>query len=187
VDVAGKRGDNVVAIREALTAFEKTLGKSTLKAGEAPPELTALRDAVEMAARKGENVEAISKELGRIEKALTGREYARPKPPEPKPDPEPQFPPRRGGVIIGGNGGVVIGRGGRFNATSVSIVNGNFTIRARQGNVNYVITGSTNGTEAPKITIQDGAKKIETDDLTKVPEDYRPATERLLKMVNRRR
>lgn len=183
VTMADKKGENVGAIREALTAFEKAMAKGA-KAGETPPELTALRDAVETAAKKGENVEAIAKELGQIEKALTGREYERPKPPPPpEPDPVRPFPPRRGGGF--GGGGIIINGGGGFNATSVTISGGMFTVRARMGDVNYLLTGSTNGTEAPKITIQDGEKKIETDDLKKVPEEYRPAAERLLKMVVR--
>jgi len=191
VTMADKRGENVGAIREALTAFEKALAKSTIKAGEAPPELTALREAVELASKKGENVEAIAKELGLIEKAVTGSEYVRPKPPEPpKAEPEPPFrqpfPPRRGGIGVGGNGGNPWGRGGaNFNSTSITITNGNFTVRAKQGAVSYLVVGSLNGNEAPKITIQDGEKKIETDELKKVPEEYRPAAERLLMMVTR--
>ena len=35
------------------------------------------------------------------------------------------------------------------------------------------------------LLIRDGEKKIETDDLKKVPEDYRAATEKLLKSVTR--
>jgi hypothetical protein len=186
---ADKRGENVGVILEALAAFEKALGKSAIKAGETPPELTALREAVESAMKKSENVEAISKELGVIEKTLTGREYERPKPQESKPEAMPSFPGRRGGPAFGGNGGMGFGRGGLgaggFNTTSMTIVNGNFTIRARQGDVSYLITGSTTGAEATKYTIQDGEKKIETDDLKKVPDEYRPAVEQLLKVVAR--
>jgi hypothetical protein len=185
VTTADKKGENVEAIRDALSAFEKALAKGAAKPGEAPPELTALREAVEMAARKGENVGTISKELGAIEKALTGREYERPKPPPP-PQPEPVPPMRRPGGFAGG-GRVVIGGGagvgGGFNATSITISNGNFIIKARRGEVAYTLTGSTFGVEATKITIQDGEKKIETEDVKKVPEEYRPAVEQLLKMV----
>lgn len=144
--------------------------------------------AVESALKKGENVEAIAKELALVEKALTGREYERPKPPEPKVEPVPQFPRRGGfgggGVVIGGGGRMVIGGGG-FNSTSVTISNGNFTVRAKLGDVTYTVTGTADATVAPKITIKDGEKTVETDDLKKVPEEYRPAVERLLKMVNR--
>jgi hypothetical protein len=186
---ADKHGENVVAIREALTAFEKTLAKGALKPNEAPPELTELRDAVEMAARKGENVEAISKELGLVEKALTGHAYERPKAVEPaRPEAEslPPFPRRGNGGVIGGNPWGRRGAPG-FNATSITVVNGNFTIRAQMGDVNYLITGTTNGNEAPKIVIQNGEKKvIETDDLKKVPDEYRDNVENLLKMVKRR-
>ena len=153
------------------------------QAGEAPPELAALRDAVETAAKKGENVEAIAKELGLIEKALTGREYERPKPPPPpKLSRCAPFPQRGGGVRIGGGGGLVIGPGGGgFNAHVRHHLRRHVhRSRRAQGDVTYLLTGSTNGTEAPKIMIQDGEKKIETDDLKKVPEEYRPAAERLL-------
>jgi hypothetical protein len=197
---ADKRGENVGAIREALTAFEKAMAKGAIKPGAeaapAPAELTALRQAVELAARKGEDVAAISKALGQIEKAVTGREYERPKP-EVKPEPEPALPqpqpfrPRPGFGGPGGDfgrrpGGVVIsGVGAGFNSTSVTISGGNFTIKATQGDVTYEITGQTNGTEAPKILIRDGEKKIETDDLKKVPEAYRASAEKLLKSVTR--
>lgn len=186
VGVADKRGENVCAIREALAAFEKVLTKGTIKAGDPAPELVALRAAVELTAKKGENVEAISKELGLIEKALTGREYERPKSPEPRAEPAKPvrpFPPRPGAV---GGGGIVIGPVNGFNARSITISGGNYTIKARQGEVSYEITGQLNGTEDPKIVIRDGEKKaIEVDDLKKVPEDYRPAVERLLKSITR--
>ena len=189
IAAADKRGENVGAIRDALAALEKALTKGAAKPGEAPPELVALREAVELAVRKGENVEGVAKELGRVEKALTGREYERPKPPEPKFEPEPQFPvpPRRPGMGgFGGPGRVVIApAGGGVNSTSITVSNGSFTIKARQGDVNYLITGQTNGAEAPKIAIQDGEKKIETEDIKKVPDDYRPTVEKLLKMVTR--
>ena len=188
VTAADKRGENVGAIKDALAALAKALTKPAAKPGEAPPELVALREAVELAMMKGEKVDAIAKELGRVEKTLTGREYERPKPPEPKFEPEPQFPvpPRRPGGGFGGGGRVVIGpAGGGISSTSITISNGNFTIKARQNDVSYTITGTTAGTEAPKIVIQDGEKKIETEDLKKVPEDYRPTVEKLLKSVTR--
>src|SRR5437868_1532201 len=94
VATADRKGENVEAIRTALTAFEKAMAKGAVKPDAAPPELTALREAVEMATRKGENVEAIAKELGRVEKALTGREYERPRPVVPKPV-EPRSEPER--------------------------------------------------------------------------------------------
>lgn len=57
-----------------------------------PPELAALRAAVEDAAKKGENVDEIRAKLDSLEKALTGRAWARP-----KPLPEPQAQPNRPG------------------------------------------------------------------------------------------
>src|SRR5262249_12343721 len=149
----------------------------------APSELVALREAVEMATKKGENVEAISKELGQIEKALTGREYERPKPAlkaEPDPKDEPRMKRGNPWARPAGVGGIVIGPANGFKAQSITISNGNFTIKARQGDVTFEITGQLDGNEAPKIVITDGDKKIETDELKKVPEDYRPAAERLL-------
>jgi hypothetical protein len=186
IAAAEKRGENVTAIREAAEKLDKALAKGA-KAGEAPPELTAVRDAVEAAAKKGESVERISDELGKVEKALTGRAFERPKAVDPPRPVRPEPPPFRGGgrIVIGGGGRVVIGGNGGFNATSVSISNGMFTVRARQGDILYTITGSTTGTEAPKIIIKDGDKTTETDDPKKVPEAYRPTVERLLGMVQR--
>lgn len=187
VAAAVKSGENVGSVSDALKALETALAKGA-KAGEAPPELAALRDAVEAAAKKGENVERISNELGKVEKALTGRAFERPKAVEPPRPMLPEPPPFRGGgrIVIGGGNRVIIGgAGGNFNATSVSISGGMFTVKARQGDVTYTITGSTNGTEAPKIVIKDGDKTTETDDLKKVPEVHRPAVERLLGMVRR--
>jgi hypothetical protein len=144
-----------------------------------------------LTAKKGENVEAVGKELGRVEKALTGREYERPKVPEPQLEPVPPLlRPGRGG--FGGGGGGRFGGGGRvmgggnadgFNATSITASsNGNYVINARKGDVSYTIAGQANGL---KITIKDGDKATETDDPKKVPEEYRSAVETLLKMVNK--
>jgi hypothetical protein len=57
-----------------------------------PPELDALRKAVEDAARKGENVDEVRKRLDALEKALTGKAWAKPRAVEP--DPEPTAPVR---------------------------------------------------------------------------------------------
>jgi|SRR5262245_55909785 len=190
VNAADKRGENVTDILTALAALEKAVAKGiTAQPGAtttAPPELVALREAVEMAARKGENVEAISKELGLIEKAITGREYERPKPPPPQAQPLRPFPPRRAnpGIVVGG-GGIVIGNTG-VPFTSITISNGNFTIKAKQNDVIYSVTGMIADLETVKIVIQDGEKKIETDDVKKVPEEYRPTVEKLLKGITRR-
>lgn len=182
VAAAEKRGENVDGVRKALAALEKALAKGAAKPGEAPPELTALRDAVEAAAKKGENVGAISKELGAVEKALTGREYQRPKLEEPRAEPmRPEFP-RRGGF---GGGRVVVGGADGFNATSVAISNGDFVIRARLNNVSYTLSGTLDVPDGAKITIKDGDKTVEVGTLKKVPEEYRPQVEKLLKMVSR--
>ncbi|MBY0455841.1 MAG: hypothetical protein K2V38_00735, partial [Gemmataceae bacterium] len=154
---------------EALSAFEKALAKNT-RSGESVPELTALRAAVEAAAKKGENVEAVARELALIEKAVTGKAYERPKPAEPQADPLP--PSRR---PIRGGGVVVIGGGG----------NGAFTIKSRRGDVTYIVIGALDGDGAMKITIKDGDKTVEAEDVKKVPDDYRPEVERLLKTIGK--
>lgn len=191
VGAAAKRGENVDSIQSALAALEKALAKGAAKKDEAPPELTALREAVESAAKKGENVAQISKELGLIEKALTGREYVRPKVEEPV----PEFPRRGGGFGgpgfgppgggFGGRGRVVIGGAEGFNTTAVTVSNGNFVIRARLNDVTFTVTGTTDAPNDAKVTIKDGDKTIEAESLKKVPEEHRPAVEKLLKMVNR--
>jgi hypothetical protein len=194
VRAADKRGANVEPVKAALAALEKALAKGATET--APPELAALRDAVEAAVKKGEKVEGISDELGAVEKALTGKAFERPKGPEQKLAPEPEFPnprfqpgfPNRrvggGGIVINGGGRVVIGGGaGNFNSTAVTISNGTFTIRAKRGEVFYVVTGTPDG--KTKIEITDGDTKTDTDDAAKVPEKHKAAVEQLLKMVNR--
>lgn len=187
VRAADKRGANVEPIKDALAALEKALAKGATEA--APPELAALREAVEAAFKKGERVGGISDELGAVERALTGKAFERPKGPEQKLEPEPEFPnprfPNRrgGGIVINGGGRVVIG-GGAFNSTAVTISGGTFTIRAKRGEVHFVITGTADGAK-PKIEITDGETKTETDDPAKVPEKHKATVEQLLKMVNR--
>jgi hypothetical protein len=66
-----------------------------------PPELKALREAVEQAARKGENVDEIRKKLEALETALAGKPWVKPKAqPEPQardvPMLDPQLRPRFG-------------------------------------------------------------------------------------------
>lgn len=210
--IAERRGQNVAAISDALDTFEKALAKNTknaTKVNGAPPELTALRDTVEAAAKKGENVEAISKELGIIEKALTGRAFERPKPVEPQVEPEPPPPPvpplrmgrRPGGFGPNFGGGRRPGNPGGFNpggftpgganpgvpsihSTSVAVANGQFVIKSLQRDVTYTITGHTKENTTIKVVILvDEKKQVETDDLKKVPDEYRPTVEKLLKMV----
>src|SRR5207244_13605426 len=91
------------------------------KPAAAPPELTALRDAVEMAAKKGENVQAVRKELDAVEKALTGRSYVRPKPVVVEPPPTPQPGTRRGGIVIQGNGNTIVIQGRGAGITNLNL------------------------------------------------------------------
>jgi hypothetical protein len=181
VAAADRRGENVRDIRDALAAFEKALAKGIKPPGpDAPPELAALREAVELALRKGENVDAVSRELGLVEKAVTGRAFERPRPaPVAQADPVRPFPPRRGG-----GGGVVIS-GANLPATSITISGGTFTVRVKQDDVTYTLTGPTGAPELKTITIRDGDKTIEADDPQKVPEKYRPIAEKMFKMVSR--
>jgi len=65
-----------------------------------PPELAALRAAVEAAAKKGENVDDVRAKLDALEKTLAGKAWVRPRdgdvPAEPRADPRanPRFDPR---------------------------------------------------------------------------------------------
>src|SRR4029078_3144397 len=74
---------------------------------------------------------------------------------------------------------VAAGDGERVSSTSVSVNEGNFTIKSVQDDVNYTITGkgSANGPERAKVVIADGAKVIEAAELQKVPEQYRATAE----------
>lgn len=75
--------------------------------------------------------------------------------------------------------------GGAGNSTSVSIINGNFTIRATMDEVRYTITGQVgaNGPEVAKVVIVDGDRTIEATELSKVPAPYLPDVEQLLKSI----
>jgi hypothetical protein len=207
VKAATKKGANVDEVGKALDAVAKHLaeGWTAPKPDDAPPaELTALREAVEAAARKGENVDAIREELDAVEKALLGRALTAAPRVElpwlrmPKPDPDPTTRFGRGGfggrgdvVIRGGGGGIVIGGGlggpGGPNFRSVTIANGNFTVKASQGGVDYELTGALAGDDADavKVVITVGEKKIEAENLKKVPEEHREAVDKLVKSIRR--
>jgi hypothetical protein len=202
VKAATKKGANVDEVAKAADAVAKLLAKgwTAPKPEDAPPaELAALREAVEAAARKGENVDGIREELDAVEKALLGRVLsaaARPELPllrAPKPDAGPttrfgrrgDVIVRGGGVVIGGGrGGIAVG-GGEFR--SITIANGNFTVKASQGGVEYELTGSLAGDDADavKVVITVGEKKIEAESLKKVPEEHREAVEKLVKSIRR--
>jgi hypothetical protein len=68
---------------------------------------------------------------------------------------------------------------------SVTNSNGNFTIKAEQNGVKYTLRGTTeNGT--PKLgeaVIDVNGQETKADSLEKVPEEYRPTVEKLLKSV----
>lgn len=202
VKAAAKRGANVGEVTKALDAVEKMLAKDwkAPKADAAPPaELTALRDAVEAVAKRGENVDAIRTELDAVEKASIGRVIVAQKPESKALDiPElgmfPVEPFRRGGFGRGGfdraplgRGGIVI-VGGGGTSTSVTLANGEFSIKStQQDGVRYDISGTpaADGLTVAKVVITEGEKKSEYESLEKVPEAHRPTVDRLLKMVRR--
>jgi len=74
---------------------------------------------------------------------------------------------------------------GPGNSVTVVSSNGSFTIRAVQDGVLYQITG-TNGDDGivlSGVAIDDDGKSHKTDQLDKVPEEYRPTVKKLLKSV----
>jgi serine protease Do len=82
----------VEPVKAALAALEKALAKGATET--APPELAALRDAVEAAVKKGESLDAVSDALGAVERALTGKAFERPKGIAQALPPEPNFQKR---------------------------------------------------------------------------------------------
>ncbi|HVL14452.1 MAG TPA: hypothetical protein VM529_17905 [Gemmata sp.] len=210
VAAAAKRGANVTEVVLALDALERSLAKgfAPRPGGAAPAELKALRDAVETAGARGEKVDGVRAEHDRVEVAMTGKAFERPKPvpvelPQPAARPEPNPFGRRGGIVIQGGGagnvvirgganGVVIrgaqigGRGGR--ATTITLTGNEFVIKALQDGVQYVVEG-TIGEDGPvveEVSITEGDKKpVEFKSLKDVPDAHRPAVEKLLKTVSR--
>jgi len=65
---------------------------------------------------------------------------------------------------------------GPGNSVTVASSNGAFTIRAVQDGVHYLITGTNrdDGIVLSGVAIDDGGKAHKTDELDKVPEEYRP-------------
>ena len=76
---------------------------------------------------------------------------------------------------------------GQGNSMSVTNVNGQVTIKARQDGVNYIITGTQGdaGFTLDKVTITDGDKKpVEVKSVKDVPKEYKEAVDKLLKSVS---
>lgn len=94
---------------------------------------------------------------------------------------EVPFPPPEGRPQAEFGDGRLQPRGG--NSVAVSNVNGQLTIKAVQNGVTYEIQGRQAGEniEVSKVQIADGEKKVEAATVDKVPDDYRPMVERLLK------
>jgi serine protease Do len=136
--------------------------------------------------RAGEKVDATVMRKGKkieikgIDMPDVPRANARPLPFEGLPNrPELNQGPKPGGrIAIDGDR-----RLQGANSESYSVINGQLTIRASLDGVTYVILGQRDGneTEVNRITITDGDKKIEVEKVEKVPEQYRPIVEKLLK------
>ena len=79
-------------------------------------------------------------------------------------------------------------RAGGGNGLSATITNGNFTIKSVQDGVTYSLQGTTeNGTaKLGEVTIEADGKVTKADSLEKVPAEYRPAVEKLLKTIGGR-
>ncbi len=119
--------------------------------------------------RKGKKVELKEIELDEVDQ------------PRAIPNVAPGFPMR--GIENPGRDG---NEGRIGNSVSVSMVNGSFTIKATQDDVEYLITGGENddGDTSPrKITIRDGDKTTKAESLKDVPEQHREKVETLLKSV----
>lgn len=78
------------------------------------------------------------------------------------------------------------GRGVGGNSTSV--VNGNFTIRSSENGVQFELKGTTTdaGTKLTEALIDDNGMVHKADAIEKVPEQFRPMVEKLLKNVGSR-
>ena len=194
-------------VANALDALEKTLAKGSRHPSPARRPLRrrswSRARAVEIAGEKGEDVATIRVELDAIEKVVAGKRVRATSPCRCRSirPAGPNFN-RRGGlssraagggnVVIRGGGNVVIqnmqigGRGG--NAMSITLTGNEFTIKATQEGVQYVIQGAIGeeNTILDKVTITDGEKKpVEVKSLKDVPKEYQPAVERLLKSIGR--
>jgi hypothetical protein len=86
--VDDKKADDKKADDKKADAPKPEFDPKEVRVGP-PPELAALRAAVEEAARKGENVDEIRKQLESLEKALAGKAWVKPKLVE---EPLPQQP-----------------------------------------------------------------------------------------------
>lgn len=99
----------------------------------------------------------------------------KPLPFPPVPNTLPDLGPKPGVLPGGGNSGL-----------SATVSNGDFTIQATQDGVKFALRGTTeNGVATIRdATIEVDGKVIKADSLDKVPEEYRPTVEKLLKSVS---
>ncbi|MBA4191593.1 MAG: hypothetical protein C0467_26740 [Planctomycetaceae bacterium] len=74
---------------------------------------------------------------------------------------------------------------GRGNSTSLTMNGDAFTIKAVRDGVVYKITGTKNndGAALTEVTIDDDGKTHTTNQVDKVPDEYRPTVEKLLKSI----
>lgn len=169
---ADKRGENVGEVRKALDAFSKALPSA--KPGVVPPELQALRDAVDAAARKGERVEELSTELKVVELAVAGRTLSRP---APKPKPAPGQP---------GGEPVTLAKPNGFDAYTGKVAEGKFTITATKDKIAFTLTGAVDRAGVPTLgrAVVEPPGMMHTSDLVfKLPAEYQKDVETLLKSV----
>lgn len=75
--------------------------------------------------------------------------------------------------------------GGRTSAMSVSVTNGEFTIKMAEDGVKYTVVGTKDdgGPVVTSIDIDDNGKSFKTNTLEKVEEPYRATVEKLLKQI----
>jgi hypothetical protein len=107
--------------------------------------------------------------------------------PMPKPEAEvpnienfPMVPNIRFGLQPG-----ALGEGVRASSVSISVNNGEFTIKAVEDGVKYTVIGAKDdgGFQPATIEIDDNGTVHKADKLDKVNEQYRPTIERLLKRI----
>jgi len=123
--------------------------------------------------RKGKKVELKGIELPAAEKEAPRLNRRFPQPRfEVKPFNFPDLPNL--GALPEGGGGL-----------SVTLNNGNFTIKSQQDGVKYTLKGTTEDGAAKlsEAVIEANGKETKADSLEKVPAEYRPTVEKLLKTI----
>jgi hypothetical protein len=158
VEAAGKKGENVDAIRAELDGVERALtGKAFERPKPVPVELPPTPPQPNFNRRGGIVIQG-----GGGNVVIRGG----------------------GGVVI--RNMQIGGRGG--NSTSITLNGNEFTIKSAADGVAYAIQGAVgdDGPILDRVTITDGDKKpVEFKTLKDVPKEHQPAVERLLKSISR--